>query len=300
MRQKIIIFVTGILFLITNNIYAQYSINDKAGNNITSQIQRKDLQITYIANEGFLLKTSTKKVLIDALFKEGYGIFSVPSKEVTAQIMDSKDPFDSINLLLLTHYHKDHCDPALINEYLSKHKNTPFVTSQPSIVFIDGTCFGFIGKKKQFNVITPDINRSISKTINNIPVKVFGLKHLSFYKDSIDLEETMFNVSFLIEMDGIKIFHSGDIEITAFKEYIAKNKKWTDSIDVAFLNCSLFKSGVPDLEYILKTLHPEYIVLMHILPAEAEEWSAKIKKLKMIFPDILLFNNSLDSQTISM
>ncbi len=269
--------------------------------NITySQASHNNLQITNIANEGFLLESSTHKVLIDALFSDGYGAFPVPPKEVTDKIMNSTAPFDNISLYLLTHYHKDHCDPILINEYLSKYKNIPFVTSKPSIVFIDGTCFGFIGKKKQFKIITPEINHSISETIQSIPVQVIGLKHLSFYRDSIDLEETMFNVSFLFEMDGIKIFHSGDIELNAIQDYISKNNKLVDSVDVAFLYYNLLKSGESDLDYILKTINPKYIVLMHIPPGKNEEWSKKAELLKKKFPNIMFFKNSMDSITVTI
>ncbi len=267
---------------------------------IYSQVPHNDLQITYIANEGFLLKSSTTKVLIDALYTNGYGLFSVPSKEITDAIIDAKAPFDSINLYLLTHYHKDHCDPVLINEYLSKHKNIPFVASKPSIVFIDGNCFGFNLLKKQFNELTPEINQSISKTVNSIPVKAFGLTHLSFYIDSINVDENMFNVSFLFEMDGIRVFHSGDIKIDALQGYIAHNGKWADTIDVAFLYYDLFESGASDLDYVVKTLHPKYIVVMHVPSRKIEEWSAKIEQLKARYPNILFFKNSMDSYTINL
>jgi L-ascorbate metabolism protein UlaG (beta-lactamase superfamily) len=265
-----------------------------------SQIPPHGLQIRYIANEGFLLETTTHKILIDALFKEGYGVFALPSGEVTDEIMNSKAPFDHIDMFLLTHYHKDHCDPVLINEFLSRYKNIPFVASKPSIVFIDGTCFGFIAKKKQIEIMTPELNQFVTKTIHTIPVKAFGLKHLSFYQNGIDLEETMFNVSFLFEMDGIKIFHSGDIEKNAFRDYLSKNKKWTDSVDVAFLYKGLLASGEPDLDYILGILHPKYIVVMHVLPGENEEWTAKTEKLRGRFPDIMFLKNSMDSETVSI
>jgi L-ascorbate metabolism protein UlaG (beta-lactamase superfamily) len=265
-----------------------------------SQVLPNNLQIINVANEGFLLSTSTHKVLIDALFTNGYGAFSVPPKDFTDKIMKSEAPFDSVHLYLLTHYHADHCDPVLINQYLSKHPDIPFVASKPSIVFIDGTCFGFIAKKKQFRVMTPEMNQSITKTLNNIPVKVFGLKHLSFYKDSIDLEETMFHVSYLLDMDGIKIFHSGDIEKNAFEDYLAKNKSWTDTIDVAFLYYKLFVSNESDLDYMVQTLHPKIIVAMHVPPKHNEEVWAKIEKLKSRFPNILYFKNSMDSQLITV
>lgn len=265
-----------------------------------SQILPNNLQIISVANEGFLLASPTHKVLIDALYSEGYGAFSVPPKEVTDEIMDAKAPFDNIDLYLLTHYHKDHCDGAMINSYLTKYPNIPFIASWPSVVFIDGNCFGFIGKKKQFRVMTPEINKSTSQTIRNIRVKAIGLKHLSFFKDSIDLEETMFNVSYLFEMDGIKVFHSGDIKRNAFDEYLKENRQWTDSVDVAFLYYNLLKSGEADLDYIVKMLHPKYIVLMHIPPRMNDEWTVKTEQLKKKFGNILFFKNSMDSRTINI
>lgn len=263
-----------------------------------SQVANRDLKITYLANEGFLLASSKHKVLIDALFSNGYGAFAVPPKEVTDNIINAKAPFDSIDLYLLTHYHYDHCDPVLINQYLSRHKSIPFVTSKPSIVFIDGSCFGFNAKKKQFQVITPELNQSISKIINDVPVKVFGLKHLSYFRDSVDLEENMYNVSYLMDLDGIKIFHSGDIEKNAFQLYLKQNKKWKDQVDVAFLYKGLLESGEADLEFILNTLHPKYIVVMHVKPNEYEEWDIKVSKLKTKFPNILFLKKPMDSEII--
>jgi L-ascorbate metabolism protein UlaG (beta-lactamase superfamily) len=265
-----------------------------------SQVSHSDLRITYIGSEGFLLTSSTKKVLIDALYSDGCGLFYVPPQKITRLIMDMITPFDNINLFLLTHYHKDHCDPQLISEYLSKHKNIPFVTNKPSIVFIDGNCFGFVLFKKQFYELTPEINQTLSKTINTIPVKAFGLKHLSFYKDSIDLEENMYNESFLFEMDGIRIFHSGDIKKDALQDYCVKNNKWTDTIDVAFLYYELFESGESDLDYVISTLHPKHIVVMHVPPSMNEEWTTKVELLRVNFPNIMFFKSSMDSQTISI
>ena len=266
---------------------------------IYSQVPHNNLKITYIANEGFLFTSSTKKVLIDALFTVGYGAFPVPSQETLSKIKDANAPFDSISLYMLTHYHKDHCDPVLVYDYLKKNKELPLVTNKPSIVFINGNCFDFILLKKQFNELTPEINQSISKTINNIPVKAFGIKHLSMYKNGIDMEENMFNSSYLFEMDGINVFHSGDIKITDFQDYILKNEKWTDKVDVACLYYDLFNSGVEDLNYILKTLNPKYIVIMHVPLKKIESTMLKIEELKNRYPNILFFKNSLDTEMIN-
>jgi len=267
---------------------------------LNAQVSAGNTEITYIANEGFLLKTSNHKVLIDALFTEGYGFYSVPSKEITTEIIDGVAPFDHIDAYFLTHYHGDHCNSWLVNEYLAKHSDIPMVASKPSIVFINGNCFDFILLKKQFVEMTPAENQSKSETVNNIPVKAFGLKHLSFYKDNIDMEENMFNVSYLFEMDGIKVFHSGDIKKNALEAYLSVNKDGIDKVDIAFLYYELLDSGVQDLEFIINTLNPKYIVLMHIPPVLTEGWSGKVEQLKTKFPNISFFKNPLETQIIEL
>ena len=101
-------------------------------------------------------------------------------------------------------------------------------------------------------------------------------------------------------MDGIKIFHSGDIKIDAFNEYLSKNNKWTDPVDVAFLYFELLESGSSDLDYVIAALHPKHIVVMHVPPSKIEELSPKIEQLRTKFPNIIFLKNSMDSQTISI
>ena len=83
--------------------------------------------------------------------------------------------------------------------------------------------------------MTHEVNGNIARTINDVPIKVSGVRHLSFLVNDIDINENMYNENFLFEMDGIKFFYSGDITKDALHDYIAANKKWTDTIDIAFL-----------------------------------------------------------------
>lgn len=265
---------------------------------VFGQVKNNDLRVTYIANEGFMLKTKHHKILVDALFSDGYGYFAYPSNETTKQILSGIAPFDSVNLCLLTHYHKDHSDSKLMQEYLSKNPSIKLVTTRPSLVFIDGEQFGFIKLKKQFCEITPEANKSISQIINNVPVKVLGLKHMSFFQEGYDLEEYMANVGFYVNMDGIRIFHSGDTKMDNFKDYVSANGSWKDTVDVAFVYYELLNDGKPALDYLVKTLNPKYIVVMHVPPSIYDVWFNKVVQFKQIFPNIILFRNSLDNQTI--
>jgi len=265
---------------------------------VCGQVKTNDLQVTYIANEGFMLKTKHHKILVDALFSDGYVFFATPSEKTLNQMMDAKAPFDSINLCFLTHYHKDHSDSKLINEYLNRYPSVKLITTRPSLVFIDGEQFRFVKLKKQFREITPETNKSIAKTVDGVTVKALGLKHMSYYENDIDIEEYMTNVGFYINMDGVGIFHSGDTNMANLKEFTNRNKRWKDSVDVAFIYYELLNDRT-GLDYLIKTLNPRHIVVMHVPPSLNEIWRGKVEELKKIFPNIILFKNALDTQTIN-
>ncbi|MTK54460.1 MBL fold metallo-hydrolase [Paludibacter sp.] len=264
-----------------------------------SQVRTSDLHVTYIANEGFMLKTKHHKILIDALFTDGYGYFATPTKELLDQIMNAKAPFDSINFCFLTHYHKDHSDSKLMNDYLSKFPSAKLITTKPSLVFIDGEQFRFVKLQKQFCELTPETNKSIKRTIDNVTVTALGLKHMSYIEDGIDIEQYMKNVGFYINMDGVRIFHSGDTKMEQFKDYMAKNGQWKEPVNVAFVNYELLNGGKVDLDYLKKTLNPKYIIVMHVPPTLYEEWAKKVEQLKQTFPGIILFKDALESKTLN-
>ena len=59
------------------------------------------LEIIYIANEGFMLSSGTKKVLIDALQKNRWDYHSTP-EDVINKMNNAQPPFDNIDLLLVS------------------------------------------------------------------------------------------------------------------------------------------------------------------------------------------------------
>jgi len=128
-------------------------------------------------------------------------------------------------------------------------------------------------------------------------VKALGLKHMSYFEDGVDIEEYMTNVGFYINMDGVGIFHSGDTDMANLKDFITSNKRWDDPVDVAFIYYGVLNDRT-GLDYLLKTLNPRNIVVMHVPPSLNEIWKGKVEELKKTFPNIALFQNSLESETL--
>lgn len=248
------------------------------------------VKITHIANEGYLITTLHHKILVDALFDEDYGVFETPTKETINAIMEGTAPFDSVNLFFLTHYHKDHCNPALVFKYLKRNKNICLVTNKPTLVFIDGDQFGFVGCKKQFVELTPELNRCLSKSVDDLNIISHSIKHLPLIKNDIDLEEYMYNTAYTIETDGVTIFHSGDTDFNNLKAYFDTYKyKNKSNIDVAFLYYGLLNLN-ENLHYIKEKLNPQKIVLMHVPVKKIDEWKLKTEQLRILFPEIYLLD----------
>lgn len=261
-----------------------------------AQGSQNKLQITYVANEGYLLQTPRHKLLIDAIFTESYGIFDVPGKDTIDAILNGRAPFDNVDMCLLTHYHKDHCEPLLIEKYLKKFPAMKLLTNKNALVFIDGDRFGFVTLKKQFCELTPAPNASCSQVVNGVQITAHGMKHLSYYRGDVDLEEYMFNVAYCIEADGLRIFHSGDTSIENMKKYLDRNQDADLHADVAFLYYEMLNS-VDNLKYIISKLKPKKIIIMHVPLYLNAQWQQKKEELKTVFPELYLMNKT---ETVSL
>lgn len=247
--------------------------------------QQKNLEITYIANAGFLIESNHKKVLIDALINSGYNNYLTPSDTVELTIEKGIKSFSNANLLLFTHNHADHFDVQKVVKYLgSKSEN---IIIAPSLVI------NSIKNKKDISfsdnqlVEIPDYDQyGIDTTIQGIKIKSFFLQH----DNRINIQ----NVGYLIEIEGIKVFHTGD-NIGFNKNEYEKMKLQNKSIDLAILNFYGFWESKEQRDFTKKNINPKNIVLMHIPPKEIETVKDSCKKINDFF-DISIFDKSMDKK----
>jgi hypothetical protein len=60
--------------------------------NLFSQRTENKIDITYIANSGFLIESSGKKILIDALFNKGWNTYLTPADSIVSKILNQQAP----------------------------------------------------------------------------------------------------------------------------------------------------------------------------------------------------------------
>jgi L-ascorbate metabolism protein UlaG (beta-lactamase superfamily) len=263
--KKFYIFL-AFQFIILSSLFSQTSIN---------------AEITYIGNEGFMIKNNNKKVFIDALYYYAYGlgILNVDTA-ILNRIMDNKEQFSNADLFLITHNHPDHYDQTMMINYLTNNPQAKLV-ADPSI--INGITKSSLSS--QLIDINPVQYHSIDTTVNNIPLTVYNLIHNIGYR--------IYNVGYIADIDGLRIFHSGDNSCEDTLEYTGLNLN-DKNIDIAFLQYNAFWKTSEQREFTQKHINPKYIVLMHIPTTEVELTKEAVSKITDPFVPIIVFNTSME------
>lgn len=252
---------------------------------ISVNSQSKKVDVSYIANCGFLIGSGDKQILIDALFNNGYN-YLTPLDSIVSVIQKGKKSFNHSNSLLITHNHPDHFDAKLVTKYLNN--NIKNIVIAPSLVINSIRGQGNLAISDRQLIEIPETNQKGFDTV------IYGIKFSSYFLQHDNRPEIQ-NVGYVIEIDGIKIFHSGDntgANISEFELMQLQNK----NIDVALLNYYGFWNSIEERNFTRKYINPKNIVLMHIPPNEIEAVKDSCNKIHD-FLDFTIFKKSIDKKT---
>jgi L-ascorbate metabolism protein UlaG (beta-lactamase superfamily) len=163
------------LFLSLFLLYSCSRSTDAGVPTLNSDNQR--VTITYIANEGVLLSSGDKQVLIDGLHREYKPAYSFPPKTLLNALETAQAPYNEIDLVLVSHLHLDHFHPESIGLHL---KNNPRALLVSSDQIADGVKKDYAGSaevEKQVRRVTPEWKTKTTFTAAGINLQVLGLKH---------------------------------------------------------------------------------------------------------------------------
>jgi L-ascorbate metabolism protein UlaG (beta-lactamase superfamily) len=225
----------------------------------------KAVEITYVANEGFLISGAGRKILIDAIFSEGFGRFYTPAGEILTQETTAAPPFDHIDALLITHYHPDHINPAAVVQHLANDHDAVLI-GPPQVNDLLKPIKGYEAIAKQVLVVSPGFGDATESSVRDIKIRSVALQHMS------DAQKQHQNLGFLLSLGGFKLFHVGDAGVSEVAEY--KNLKLTgENIDIAFLNHFWFDNeNIGQAREIIGYLKPKAVILMHMDVGKADDY----------------------------
>ncbi|MCH7995743.1 MAG: MBL fold metallo-hydrolase, partial [Planctomycetes bacterium] len=125
-----------------------------AGSDVPSVSQ---VTITYLANEGIMVTSGDKAVLVDALFRGGVSSYELHEPAELEKIETAKPPYDRVDLVLVTHFHADHFDAASVVRHLENNKNAVLVTSEQVAKEVQKAAADIAGIASRIRARTPDV-----------------------------------------------------------------------------------------------------------------------------------------------
>jgi len=231
------------------------------------------IDLTYLANEGFLIGGGGKKILVDALLREGIPKYYLrPSPATLSRMETATSPFDGIDLVLATHYHRDHFDAGSVAAHLRANPKATFVSVHQAADLVTAAFPAGARERSRILATTPDRNQSASLAVSDIPVKVIRLMHGNFQ-----------NTGFLVAVAGKKILHLGDsdAEVSNFDAFDLEKEQ----IDLALIPYWYFLDA-EGKRVVRDHIRARRVVAIHIgIEGRVARDLAGIRKE---FPDVIL------------
>lgn len=92
-----------------------------------------EISLTYIANAGVMLKLDGKKILIDPLTTPGNALYLDTEQGAREALLANAAPYDHVDVVLVTHHHRDHFHAEGILDLLKAQPGAHLVSS-PEVI----------------------------------------------------------------------------------------------------------------------------------------------------------------------
>jgi L-ascorbate metabolism protein UlaG (beta-lactamase superfamily) len=251
------------------------------GFSVTSS-QDADLEVTYIANAGVLIGFQEKKVLIDGLYRYPNPLYGVLQSKNLERIETAKPPFKSIDVLLVTHQHRDHFYPGSIGRHMLNNTGSILVTNGQVIEELRKGFQKFPAIEQRIKNAGPGLKQVSTFKIDGITIQSIKIIHGNPRKF-----KHIANNGYLINLKGKKLFHPGDGKLN--ESYLKQFNLGKNGIFIAFI--PYWELYTPSTYKAIQTyLKPKYITAIHIPPQQVEDVK---KELSQISTDIILFTEQL-------
>lgn len=277
----------GVAVLLVAGVAVVYFVMDRpaaVAPEATPLSQAPTVEITYIANEGVLISSGGKQVLIDGLHRE-YGpeyAFLPPADR--DKIENAKAPFDAIDLILVSHRHLDHFHPESVGLYLQHNPKAFLVSSQQVVDEVEKNFKDFQSIRSRVTAATPPWKERVAMKVAGIDFEILGLRH------GTGRHATIQNLGHIIKLGGKKLLHVGDADTSI--ENFEKFNLDEEGIDVAFLPdwFLLYSEGQT---LVREHIKPKQIIAVHVSPSSREKVAAQVKQA---FPGAIAFTTMLEKK----
>lgn len=243
---------------------------------------QRNVNVTYIANEGVLIAAKGKKVLIDGLHQKYLDEYSYPPDDLREKLESAKGEFEGIDLVLVSHIHGDHFHPGSVGRLLASDKHSVLASSPQVVQSIEENFSDYEKVKSRVHAVGFEFGKE-SSLETGILVRYLALSH------GTGRHATIQNLGHVIDVGGVRFLHLGDADMT--DENFSPFELEKAGIDVAFIPYWYLRSE-KGREFVDRQFAPKHIIAVHVDVNRA----AEIKKdLEARDPRIRVFTKILET-----
>ncbi|WP_299940717.1 MBL fold metallo-hydrolase [uncultured Microbulbifer sp.] len=244
-------------------------------------------EVCLLANNGFLIKGKNKSVVLDAMIEKPMYGYPALSSETYALFIHGKAPFDSLDVALTTHKHRDHFQAEVLLEH-AKNSQTVYVLPPQAKAEIDTIAPDHDLADRLLTDVPIHNSKAIERQVNGVDITIYSINH-GAREPAEGAKQTETNHSaYKVEIDGISFTHLGDAKTTTeLLSMAGVTKAKTDYLLVPY-----WSVRNPEYVHALKEAWDfDHLILMHMDQIDRENpkqltWFNKtILSLKETFPE---------------
>lgn len=160
------------------------------------------LGLTYVGCEGVLIRSDAGTALIDGLYGDEAVPFGVPDARTLDRLRDARPPFHNVDVVLATHYHADHFDPAAVARHLRGNPNAHFASTSQATVQVLEAMHGMFAHR--VHTFAADEGEMVARDFGPIRVEAFGLSHGKVHYADVQ------HLGLVVTLGGRSVIHLGD------------------------------------------------------------------------------------------
>ncbi|UCC43755.1 MAG: MBL fold metallo-hydrolase, partial [Candidatus Zixiibacteriota bacterium] len=181
-----------------------------------SQTRRPELTVTYVASCGFLVATGDKTVIIDGLLADYETVYYyLPNDSVIDLMREAKEPFDRIDLILVTHAHADHFDAEVAAAHMLNNPGAILV-GPPQVDEKLRATAPYQDIESRLHLVPARADSVVEFQLAGIHVKALPSEHAPFWDvdtvtgDRSNRHAHIEHLEYIIDLAGRVLYHCGD------------------------------------------------------------------------------------------
>ncbi len=231
-----------------------------------------------------MLSSGTKKVLIDAFFLKYGPEYAVPADSTQASLQRARAPFDSVDVVLVTHRHGDHFHPVPMAAHLRANPRATLLTSQQVIDSLRAQLSPQELRAPRIMSRTTVPGTRRREVVAGIGVELLGLPHTGTRHTAVE------HLGYIVEIGGRRVLHVGDTDVS--EANFAPFRLDTARIDVALIP-SWEVTSDEGRRVIERWIRPRQVVAFHVGTDEADR---VVRDVRRAMPNAVTFVRSLENR----